>query len=281
MNIKALLYLGFPIALSSSSLCLVVSAIFAGTYPPELFTTVFLITYGIYGMDRILGVGPDSVSHPERTRFFREFRGPICFSIALSFIFGFVISLFSSLFAAALVPVTLLVPVLYSSRMLGKGESAIKKVLGLKDLFIAAGWTALCPFTLIFINMTFNWILVLFSIPLFLKLVVMATVYDFKDMASDRASGTRTFPVVIGVGPTRLLLHLMNGVATVIFIVMIPLGFIAPLSWVFVPGFVYQIVLIQLSSEDAPDWVYYVLCDLEQFIWLLLIFPTGWLVGAF
>jgi 4-hydroxybenzoate polyprenyltransferase len=119
----------------------------------------------------------------------------------------------------------------------------------------------------------------LFLIPLLMKLFVMAVAYDFKDISSDKNAGVRTLPVVMGEDSSKLVLHILNAVATVLILLFIYLGLLPFLGVIFVPAFIYQFLMIHLVRKDAPGWVYFLICDLEQFFWLVFLGIGGWAIG--
>jgi 4-hydroxybenzoate polyprenyltransferase len=107
----------------------------------------------------------------------------------------------------------------------------------------------------------------------------MAVVYDFKDINSDRSAGVRTLPIVIGEDSSKLVLHTLNTVATVLILVLVYFGLLPFLGVVFVPAFIYQFFMIRLVRRDASEWVYFILCDLEQFFWLVFLGIGGLVIG--
>jgi 4-hydroxybenzoate polyprenyltransferase len=282
MSVRHIYYLGLMIALSTSSMSTVFSVLFLSTISIPLFFCIFLATYTFYAIDRVVGIEIDKVSHPDRSRFLNMYRTEMYIIILLAIVGSISITVMVSIQLALLVALALPVALLYSgglSRGSQMGHAfGIKRVPFLKDVFIAGGWTFLLPFTFIFQNApmkTEHWF---FAVPLFLKLFVMAVIYDYKDIDSDMRSGVRTLPTIMGENRTKTILHLLNSIATVLILILIGLGAISVLGMIFVPAFFYQGLNIQLLHRDAPDWVYYVLADLEQFFWLVYIVLWGWIL---
>ena len=83
----------------------------------------------------------------------------------------------------------------------------------------------------------------------------------------------------MGEDSSKLVLHILNTVATVLILLLIYFGFLPLLGVVFVPAFIYQFFMIHLIQKDAPEWVYFILCDLEQFFWLVFLGIGGWVIG--
>lgn len=284
MNIRFIYYLGLVIALSTSSMSMVFSILFMDTISIPLFACVFLATYAFYAIDRAVGVDIDSVSHPERSRFLSMYRTEIYMIIILAIAGSVIISALASTQLALLVAVAPFIALFYSCGLSKSAQKryvlGIKRVPLLKDAFIAGGWAFLLPFTFLFQNVGMkpeHWFFVL---PLFLKLFVMAVIYDFKDIDSDLCSGVRTLPILIGENRTRSILHILNSIATVLILILIFSNAVSILGMIFIPGYFYQGLNIQLLRREAPDWVFYVLADLEQFFWLIFIMAWGWILGS-
>jgi 4-hydroxybenzoate polyprenyltransferase len=283
MNIKQFYCTGLVIPLSTSSMSTVFSILFLNTISILLFACVFLTTYAFYAIDSIVGIEVDKVSHPEGSHFLRKHRTMMCATILLAIVASISISALVSPLIVLLVVIAPAIALMYSGDLPLKHQTGrafgIKRFPLLKDAFIASGWAFLLPFTFLFLNAPMKAEHWLFAIPLFLKLFVMAIIYDFKDISSDRESEVRTLPIMIGEGPTKTVLHLLNFAATVSILVLVGLTAIPLLGLIFVPAFLYQGLNIHLLHKDAPDWVYYVFADLEQFFWLVFVMIWGLLFG--
>ena len=283
MNISAILHTGvILLPLSSASMALFFSILFFRVLSLTYFLLIFLLTYAVYGMDRLASLEEDRLSHPERTRFLQRNRWPFAVSIVLAFS--------SSLFLAAasgwvvtLIPIAPIVVIFYSGnlsqKVLGTRRPNLKQYFIIKDIAIASGWAFLLFVTSVYLGRPIGSEQWLFLIPLLMKLFVMAVVYDFKDINSDRRASIRTLPVVIGENSSKLVLHILNVVATVIILLLVYFGLLPLLGVIFIPAFIYQFFMIHLVREDAPEWVYFILCDLEQFFWLVFLGIGGWVIG--
>jgi len=166
-----------------------------------------------------------------------------------------------------------------SQKVLGTRRPQLKKYFIVKDVTIASGWAFLLVVTSVYAGRSMRTGEWLFLVPLLMKLSVMAAVYDFKDIDSDRRTRIRTLPIVAGEDTTKLVLHTLNAVATVMILLLVYFGFLPLLGVVFVPAFVYQFFMIHLVRKDASEWIYLVLCDLEQFFWLIFLVIGGLMIG--
>jgi 4-hydroxybenzoate polyprenyltransferase len=276
VSITDLLHTGvILLALSAASMALFFSILFFGDLSFTYFFVIFLLTYAVYSMDRLASLEEDEFSHPERSRFLRRNYGLFALSALLAFLTSVFLAASTSWVFAILVPIAPIVVILYSAdlsqKLLGTRRPNVKQYFIIKDVAVASGWALLLFTTPVFLGqpvVSEQWI---FLPPLLIKLFVMAVAYDFKDISSDHKGGVRSLPIVLGERPTKLLLHFLNFAATIIIIALVFLGVLPFLSIVFVPAFFYQFIMIQRVRQDAPDWVYFILCDLEQFFWLLFL----------
>jgi 4-hydroxybenzoate polyprenyltransferase len=270
------------LALSAASMALFFSILFFRVLSLTFFLAVFLLTYAVYGMDRLASLEEDQLSYPERTRFLQRNRWPFALSIVLAFS-GSLLLAAASGWVAMLIPIAPIAVIFYSGnlsqKVLGNRRPNLKHYFIIKNVAIASGWAFLLLVTSIYLDHpmgTGQW---LFLIPLLMKLFVMAVVYDFKDINSDRRASVRTLPIVIGEDSSKLVLHILNTVATTIILLLVYFGLLPLLGVVFIPAFIYQFFMIRLVRKDAPGWVYFIVCDLEQFFWLVFLGIGGWAIG--
>jgi 4-hydroxybenzoate polyprenyltransferase len=283
VNISAILRTGVVfIALSASSMSLFFSILFYNIPSLTYFLLVFLLTYAVYSIDRLVGMKEDEFSHYERTLFLRRNKLPFIVSIVLAFSGAFLIAAFAG-WIAILIPIALIVVMFYSGNLsqeiLGIHKPNLKQYFIIKNITIASGWAFLLFVTSFYLEGSIvigQW---LFFFPLMMKLFVMAVAYDFKDISSDRKLGVRTLPIVIGEYSSKLVLHVLNIVATVIILLLVYSSLLPLLGVVFIPAFIYQVFMIHLVRKDAPEWVYFILCDLEQFFWLVFLCIGGCVLG--
>jgi 4-hydroxybenzoate polyprenyltransferase len=285
MSISDILQTGVVLlALSASSMALFFSILFYRVFSMSLFLLVFLLTYAVYAMDRLASMEEDQLSHRKRTLLLQRIKWPFAGSIALAFS-GALLLATSSNWVTMLIPVAPIVVMFYSGalsqKLLGTRKPNLKQHFIVKNIVIASGWAFLLPLTSLYLGrpiVTAQW---LFLLPLLMKLFVMAVVYDFKDISSDRRAGVQTLPVVMGENFSKLVLHILNATATVLILLLIYFSLLPLLGVVFVPAFIYQFLIIHMVQRDAPGWVYFVVCDLEQFLWLVFLGIGGWVISYY
>ena len=283
MNLSAFFNTGLVLlSLSAASMALFFSILFFRVLSPTYFLVVYLLTYAVYGMDRLVSLEEDRLSHPERTRFLQQNKWPFAVSTVLAFS-GSLLLAATSGWVVALIPIAPLAVMFYSGSLFQKVFRTrgphLKQRFIIKNICIASGWAFLLLVTSVYLGRPMSTGTWLFLVPLLMKLFVMAVAYDFKDISSDKNAGVRTLPVVMGEDGSKLVLHTLNVVATVLILLFIYLGLLPFLGVVFVPAFIYQFFMISLVREDAPGWVYFIICDLEQFFWLVFLGIGSWAIG--
>jgi 4-hydroxybenzoate polyprenyltransferase len=261
-------YTGILIALSSTSSVSVFSWFLYQSIKTDLVMVIFLITVGNYCLDRLVGAEKDKTDHPDRSKFFLDHRTPFKLITPLILAFGILIAFFHSLTLGILVLLTPVIVLLYShdSKTV---KTSLKRIPYIKDMVIAGGWTALLLVVIVYNDLALTLVPIFVGIGIFGKFYVMAVLYDFKDIKSDQKNDIRTLPNSIGEQSTKYLLNMINIISTLWLIALVYYGIISEIGYLFIPACFYQTLLIGFVNKNAEDWVYYILCDLEQAIWLV------------
>ncbi len=142
MKFGPLYHTGIILSLNAASLAMVCTVLAFGEWSAGYFLMVLLITYSVYGLDRLTGIEEDSASQPERARFLERWRRPFAASIALAFPGAFILAAAAG-WVAALVPVAPAVIVVYSGNMSARvfhfRGPDLKRYFLVKDAAIASG----------------------------------------------------------------------------------------------------------------------------------------------
>lgn len=117
MNVSAFLRTGVVlIALSAASMALFFSILLFRVLSYAYFLVIFLLTYAVYGMDRLASLEEDRLSHPERTRFLQQNRWTFALSIVLAFMSSLLLAVASG-WVAMLIPLAPIAVVFYSGTL--------------------------------------------------------------------------------------------------------------------------------------------------------------------
>ncbi|MEZ4380883.1 MAG: UbiA family prenyltransferase, partial [Nannocystaceae bacterium] len=176
----------------------------------------------VYTFDKVARFDPqDDANDPQRSAFIRTWRAPLLVAGGLAALVGGAAALRSGGLVALLFALPLLAGVLYALPLLPAGAPLrrIKDVTGLKSLYVAAVWVAtagLLPLAVVGAPLDASAGLALVAAWILARTLINTIYFDLGDLEGDRASGTRTIPVVFGFVATRRLLIALNGAAALL-----------------------------------------------------------------
>ncbi|MCU4719295.1 UbiA family prenyltransferase [Halapricum hydrolyticum] len=211
---SALEYSSAYLALIASIKVLVV--IFALSLPVTLAPLIgALVTFAVYANDRLVDLSDDAVSRPQRAAFVWRYQRVLYVTAAMAYGIGVALSALGGPLAFGL---TLLPGVVWLSyaiewiRVGAVGFERLKEVPFVSSMLVAIAWSV----PVVLLPMAFaNAALTPRSGLLFsyfvLTTLVSTEIANVRDVESDRASGVRTVPTVLGVERTRTVLY---GIAT-------------------------------------------------------------------
>jgi 4-hydroxybenzoate polyprenyltransferase len=173
---------------------------------PFLLLSAFLVTFGVYGLNKFTDRAEDSINRPETSPKISNYY--LVFSVA-AMILGFSIGLLESILAFFVLCVPVLIGVIYSVRI-SKSIPRLKEIVGVKSLVVAVSWAltgSLLPDQ--FCTPKFQLIAMVF-LYIFIRVFVGTTLCDVLDKKGDLASGVETIPIRLGRNKTKKLLLLLN-----------------------------------------------------------------------
>lgn len=204
--------------LVSTSLLLALSGSFKVLFSDLLINTfsiatailTFLITFSIYGLNKLTDLKEDAINVPERVNIIGKIRPIFKFSVVFSFIFSVI---FSFLINAHTLPV-LLFPlfsgILYSVK-LSKNLPRLKDITGMKNITIALSWSVYSTFLpAVYSNYFYKEKIILIFYIFFLKSYINSLLFDFRDIEGDSMNRVITIPVLLGKSKTKKLLLILN-----------------------------------------------------------------------
>lgn len=185
------------------------ASLLLGTEPSMLICcAVFLVSFSVYTLDKLVDLERDVSNMPARKRFLYS-RRRIFLGLALSaYIAASLIMFYVRPAALPLVFVPVIANAFYGMRVLPQ-LPRLKDIPVMKNIVVGSAWalvTVLIP--VMCSGCGGPWLLVLYFI--FIKTFIDTVLYDIRDVAGDRISGVRTMPVILGETPTVLLLLLLN-----------------------------------------------------------------------
>jgi 4-hydroxybenzoate polyprenyltransferase len=194
------------LALNGSMVVVFSYALYGIEMAPILLLLAFLITFSVYGMNKVTDKVEDSINKPEtvsgKTHYLVSSIAAMLVSLAVGALMGITV------FVILIVP--LIIGVVYSVK-LSKATPRLKDVVGVKSGVVAFSWAftgSLLPASLQAVD---HEKIVLVFIFIFIQLFVNTILFDVLDMKGDWHAGVKTIPIALGRTKTKNLLLLVNG----------------------------------------------------------------------
>ena len=201
---------------------------------PSLLFAAFLVTFGVYGLNKFTDRAEDSINRPETLP--RASSYYLVFSI-VSMIIGFLIGLLESILAFFVLCAPVMIGVIYSVRI-SKSIPRLKEIVGVKSLVVAVSWAltgSLLPDSFSTAKLQ---VIVIVFVYIFIRVFVGTTLCDVLDKKGDLASGVETIPIRLGRNKTKKLLILLNSLGMLLPIYCVATGILIR----FVPALLFGVV---------------------------------------
>jgi 4-hydroxybenzoate polyprenyltransferase len=174
----------------------------------SIFT--FLITFGIYGLNKLTDFKEDAINSQERARIIKKLGSIFKLSVVISFILSLVLGFLDNILTLPVLFFPLFLGTLYSVK-LSKNLPRLKDITGVKNITIALSWAVVSTFLpAIYVSKKEIVLILLVFYLFFLKSYINSIIFDVRDMEGDRMNGVRTIPVSLGRKKTKMLLLILN-----------------------------------------------------------------------
>ena len=259
------------LALNSSMVVAFSFFLYSSAIVPQMLLAAFLVTFSVYGLNKVTDKTEDSINKPELAAKSTEIY--LVGSVA-SMVGGLVIGLLHSTVAFVILIMPLIIGVIYSIKIC-KPIPRLKEITGVKSLVVALSWAI--PGCFLPALSSFN-LLITICIFLFIfgKVFIGATLCDVLDISGDKASGVQTIPVKLGRKNTKTLLILLNSLTLILPIYCMLSGILTQFLPVFVFGIAYEFLAIGwFFSKKCSRISAGLMLDGE---WFPLVFIAGFLL---
>ena len=242
--------------------------LYNSTIVPSLLLAAFLVTFGVYGLNKVTDQAEDSINKPEWTT--RRTDYYLKFSIT-TMIAGLLIGLFEGLLAFVFLAMPLLIGILYSITI-SKTIPRLKEITGVKNLVVAISWGLPSCFLPAGLNFDPVKTTVIFCF-IFTRVFVGSVLFDVLDAKGDGASGVQTIPVKVGLTQTKKILFMLNSLSLLLPVWCLWSGVLANFVPVFIFGVVYGYLAIWLFySSQCSRLAAGLMLDAE---WLPIVLIAG------
>jgi len=239
---------------------------------PDLLLAAFLVTFGVYGLNKVTDKNEDSINRPETVP--KNSSYYIVFSIA-SMLIGFLIGLLEGIIAFTVLFTPMIIGVIYSVR-LSKSIPRLKEIIGAKSLAVAASWAltgSLLPNSLFTAKLDATIIIFIY---IFIRVFVGTILFDVLDKKGDLASGVNTIPIRLGRDKTKKLLMFVNSFGMILIVYCLATGILTQ----FLPALLFGVLFGYLAiwfffKDNCKRFTATLMLDAE---WLPIIIITGLLI---
>jgi 4-hydroxybenzoate polyprenyltransferase len=201
---------------------------------PPLILAAFLVTFSVYGLNKVTDKAEDLVNRPETSPIASGYY--LIFSVA-SMLIGFLIGIFEGLLAFFALFAPVIIGVIYSVRI-SKSIPRLKEIVGVKSLVVAACWGltgCLLPDSFGTAKLP---VIVIVFVYIFIRVFVGATLCDVLDKKGDLVSGVETIPIRLGRNKTKKLLLFLNSLGMLLSIYCVATGILVR----FVPALLFGVL---------------------------------------
>ncbi|MCE8427197.1 MAG: UbiA family prenyltransferase [Candidatus Methanoperedens sp.] len=204
----------------STSLFLATGGFFKVIFSGLLYNTfasynaiiTFLITFGVYGLNKLTDIKEDAINTPERANIIGKIQSKFKFFVAISFILSLLLGFIENILTLPVLIFPLFLGTLYSVK-LSNNLPRLKDITGVKNLTIALSWAVVTAFLpVIFISEKKIILILLIFWFFFLKSYINSILFDVRDIQGDIINKVRTVPVFLGITRTKNLLLALNSI---------------------------------------------------------------------
>ena len=261
---------GHLIALAASAIALSTMILLNTTVRWEFLIIAYLGTLCIYNYDHYKEIEIDFINNPDRSSHLNKYKNFLPY-ILIFYGIGFFILLFyfgniqSLVFGGLL----LFSSLLYASKV----KKMTSKIIGFKNLYTAFSFSLLIIFTGIYCGCSFNQLLILVFLFIFLRLFIDTTFCDIKDMDTDRKQNLLTLPLYFGKQNFLILLHIINFMSFLLIFIGIFLGILPFFSIFLFIFYLYCTYYLKKAKnrETNIQSLSGIIVDGEQILWPIIL----------
>lgn len=123
----------------NGSLKLLFSCLLFNTFALNIILAIFLVTYGVYGLNKLTDLKEDAINAPERADLIKKIEPVFKLSLLLSFILSLLLGFLVNILTLPILLLPLFSGTLYSVKF-SRNLPRLKDMLGVKSMTIALTW---------------------------------------------------------------------------------------------------------------------------------------------
>jgi len=172
--------------------------------------SVFLMTFGIYSINKLTDIREDSINRPERIAFLKSREIKILIISIISLILSAIVTYCNERRALLILMIPFIANCVYSSQI-HPAVPRLKDIPFVKNIVVGLSWALVC--TLMPAISQENFLFLPVAAVAYLMLIkdfINSTLCDLKDVRGDKENGVRTIPVILGPKKTKRILFALN-----------------------------------------------------------------------
>ncbi len=276
MNIKKIInsifsefiYGSHIIALDASAMVVTIMLLTNQTINFVLVLIPYLVAQVIYSYNHFQEADSDEKDNPERAAIFKQNKRG---KIIVFFIYIFLLSiclLLTNLSTSLLIISIFILGMLYTlyfKRL---------KITGFKSYYVSAVWVLIVLIVPLMMNQKIDSFYIFTMIIYFLTALASTIFFDLKDIVSDRDSGVKTFPVILGMKKTQYLLNFIKLISFILVVIGVYFKIIPTLFILYPIAILYGVVYINGAfnlKNKRLRLISHIVADAEFLFWLFII----------
>lgn len=266
--VKEFIFGGHMTALQSPALLASLMLLGGYTLNIALLAIPYFVSQLVYSYNHFREISFDKDSNPERTNFIKDNNKKQKILFAGYFLGLVLVLFFTNIKVSILTIIVLIAGLLYTEYF------KTLKITGFKNYYIAITWSSILfilPFNYdVAITTTFVLTVIAYCLTAFTNTVF----FDVKDVESDAERDIRTFPVVLGLRRTELMLYFVKLASIFLVILGVYLNVLQNIFLFYILPILYSVIYInrglRLQSKKLRI-VTYLVAEAEFTFWLLIL----------
>ncbi|RLF52917.1 MAG: hypothetical protein DRN24_02415 [Thermoplasmata archaeon] len=265
------IYGGHLIALGTVGIVISSMFLFSINIQLEFLLIVYLGTLSIYSYDYYKDVDIDSSNSSPRVKHLKryyKFR-PLMISLYIGG-FLFLLLYFGNLGSIIIGISLLLLGLLYTKKF----KKFTGKLIGFKSYYTALSFSLLIVFTAIYCAYPLNLLLLIFSVFVFLQILLITSFCDIKDMEADKKQNLKTLPIYLGKHKFLIFLHLINFMSFILIVTTVNIKLLPSFAMFLILSnfYCFYFILKAKSTKTDIHTLTNVMVDAAYFFWPFFLF---------
>jgi 4-hydroxybenzoate polyprenyltransferase len=246
-----LIFFNIYLAIGAGIITYSFSTFFIGAQSIELFIIPFLMTFSMYGLNRLTDMNEDSINNASRVQFILKYKKQMSISLSLAYILATILALNKNLGSFYVSLIVLFIGITYSVPLISFGKyKRLKDIPFIKNLVIGLIWgLVLILFPMYYLSSELTSVVVILFIFIIARLIINTTLFDLRDIAGDKKAKISTLATSLGIKKTLMFTLLMNLFILLLLLVSVYFGYLPPEGSILIISVIYSLFYIKLIGK--------------------------------